>query len=236
MQYLYWFLWPSAWFALALLAAFWAVWTRRPRAARVFVTIAAFGALCFVLPVGGWMIRPLEQAYARPATLDRVTGIIVLSGAEIEHLTEAYGRPHFSEDVERVLEFVELAKRFPQARLVFSGKPRECNVARAFFADQGLPRDRVTFECASRNTRDSAVNTYRALNPQPRDVWLLVTSASHIPRSYGAFRRAGWEIVPYPVAYRELPEGAARTAGFPAVDAAVHEYLGMLVYRLRGWM
>ena len=76
------------------------------------------------------------------------------------------------------------------------------------------------------------------LGPSAR--WVLITSAFHMPRSMGAFRKAGFIVEPWPVDYRT--RGAADltrpfdkvSEGLRRVDMAVHEWVGLVAYRLAG--
>jgi uncharacterized SAM-binding protein YcdF (DUF218 family) len=70
-------------------------------------------------------------------------------------------------------------------------------------------------------------------------VWLLVTSASHMPRAVGLFRKAGWPVVPWPVAYKtgHSPKvQLTREFGdkFMHFDWAAHEWVGLVSYWLMG--
>ena len=56
-------------------------------------------------------------------------------------------------------------------------------------------------EDQSRNTRENAIFTRRLVDPKPGERWLLVTSAWHMPRAIGVFRKAGFEIEAFPVDY-----------------------------------
>jgi len=77
-------------------------------------------------------------------------------------------------------------------------------------------------------------------NPGASDPWLLVTSAAHMPRAVGVFRREGFYIQPYPVDWRTrgredwaVPFRWA-SSGLARVDAAAHEWVGLVVYYLTG--
>jgi uncharacterized SAM-binding protein YcdF (DUF218 family) len=91
-----------------------------------------------------------------------------------------------------------------------------------------------------RDTYENALFTARILDPKPGERWLLVTSAWHMPRAMGCFRRAGFAVEAWPVDYRtpgrlepmrfhsSIPEGLRR------IDFVVREYIGLAVYYLAG--
>jgi uncharacterized SAM-binding protein YcdF (DUF218 family) len=68
---------------------------------------------------------------------------------------------------------------------------------------------------------------------------VVVTSAWHMPRSVYAFRRNGTEPIPAPTVYRHDPAAPSAADFFPSAGGfetsatALHEYVGLLYYRLR---
>jgi uncharacterized SAM-binding protein YcdF (DUF218 family) len=220
----------------------------RRRSGRVLIagSLALF-LLCAVLPVGAWLIAPLENRFPMPRLPERVDGIVVLGGAIQPSLSADRGALALNGNVERLTAFAELARRYPGAKLVFTGgsgslaepEMREGDWVGAFLDAVGLPRARVAIERDSRSTGENARFTKALVKPQPGETWLLVTSARHMPRSVGAFRKEGWQVVPYPVDYVTprsvgfgLGFGLAR--GLAAVDAAAYEWFGLAYYRLSG--
>ena len=108
------------------------------------------------------------------------------------------------------------------------------------FEALGIPHDRISAEEQSRNTIENAVFSRLIANPQPGERWILVTSAFHMPRAIAVFRAAGFPIEAYPVDYRTRgPIDAVRpfdvmSIGLRRTDTALHEWLGLLGYRLTG--
>jgi uncharacterized SAM-binding protein YcdF (DUF218 family) len=202
----------------------------------------------FVLPVSAMLTLPLETRFARPAAPPSpVTGIVVLGGAVEQELTAAHGIPALNGAAERMTEAVALALRHPEARLIFTGGsaavvpggPTEADTARRLFAGLGLPATRLTFEDESRNTWENAVLTHRLVQPKPGETWLLVTSASHMPRAVGCFRAAGWQPVAWPVNYTTgTTPRLWYNWPFPTrlnhAEGALREWIGLLAYRLMG--
>ncbi len=225
------------------------LWTRWRRAGRrlILATLIA-GAALAVLPVGKWMIIPLESRFPivrEPP--DRVDGIIVLGGAVNQFLTRARGQPALNANAERLLAFAELAARRPRARLVYSGGSgdlmrqdvKEAETARLVLAQLGVDLGRVTFEDRSRNTYENAVLSRELVAPRAGETWLLVTSARHMPRAVGVFRRAGWPVTPFPVDFTTDGDyGFAPTfnfaGGLGALGGALKEWLGLVAYYAAG--
>ena len=203
-------------------------------------------------PLGNAMILPLEERIPRPPVSElgtRIDGIIVLGGFEEGRITAARHALQLNEASERLTEAVGLAKRFPAAKVIFTGGSGSvfgkgdvaAEEVRDFLLVAGVARERIVLEDASRNTRENATLTRDLLTPWLGSRWLLVTSAYHMPRSVSIFRRVGFEVFPWPVDYRTAgPADALRffdsiDNGLRRVDTAAKEYVGLAVYRARGW-
>jgi len=246
-----WFVFRPGTFALLLcLIGFAAMWRGRRWGRWPLAAGLGFYVMVIAIPVGPLMLMPLEERFSRPVEPPaHVDGIIVLGGAVDQNLTEARGIPALNGAAERMTEAVILSRRYPKARIVFTGGQgslvhgslSEADVARALWTAMGLDQSRVTYEDESRNTYQNAVLTHELVKPKPGETWLLVTSASHMPRSVGVFRKAGWTIVPWPVNYRTGRTLAALyDAPFPErvgqFEGALREWVGLVAYWLMGRM
>ena len=117
----------------------------------------------------------------------------------------------------------------------------EAEIVSRFADTLGVPRNRLILEQQSRNTRENALFSARMVQPKPDERWLLVTSAWHMPRSVGCFRKAGFDVTAYPVDYRtNWPRDAYRlnsfaSTGLGELDIGVKEWIGMIAYRFAGY-
>jgi uncharacterized SAM-binding protein YcdF (DUF218 family) len=160
--------------------------------------------------------------------------------------SEAAGRPVLMTAADRVTAAADLARRYPTARVVFTGGTgslfssiAEAEHATGAFERMGVARERVVLEGRSRNTAENAAFTAALIAPRPGERWVLVTSASHMPRAVGAFRQAGFPVEAYPVDRAVLPRdfltiSNSLPVGLGRTDTAVKEYIGLVVYRLTG--
>ena len=203
----------------------WVRFDRRRRLGRRLLAMGLGGfAVIFMIPLGSIALLPLEGRFHRPPEPSRIDGIIVLSGG-------------LDPTVERVDEAIALARRHPEAQLFFSGAYSD--ILPGSPTTLGLDAKRLEFESVSRNTYENALETWQRIRPTPGQRWLLITSASHMPRAMGAFRRVGWNVTPWPVADQNgvswrtwvTPSLSGRLSAF---DAATHEWLGLLAYWLMG--
>jgi uncharacterized SAM-binding protein YcdF (DUF218 family) len=215
------------------------------------VTLAL--VLVTVLPIGTWLVIPIENRFPPPVLPEQVDGIIMLGGAVEQNTSAIRQQIALNESAERVTALIELARRYPDARLVVSGgigsliagPGHPARALEAFYREQGLDLARVTFEEDSRNTLENAALAKELARPRPGERWLLVTSAYHMPRSIGVFRQAGWPVIAYPVDYRstgraDLWEALGRLAEpnvaqrLIELDLAVKSWAGLLAYWLAG--
>ena len=213
------------------------------------VTSVALLAIAGLSPLGNALMLPLEQRFPPwDSSRGAPDGIVVLGGAISLDVSAARGAVELNEAAERITAAVELARRYPNARIVFSGGNNfllasdavEAAVAVQEFEALGIPHDRITAEEQSRNTIENAVFSRLLAQPKPGERWLLVTSAYHMPRAIAAFRAAGFPVEAYPVDWRtrgpidaltpfpSLGEGLRRT------DTAVREWVGLFAYRITG--
>src|SRR5262249_27361099 len=140
---------------------------------------------------------------------------------------------------DRIIAAVELARRYPGARIVFAGATESDFVVR-LVEKFGMSKDRVIVERKSRNTVENAAFAKQLVMPKPGERWLLVTSAMHMPRAVGVFRKAGFAVDAYPVDY--LTSGAkdlwtlpgTLMGGIGITDLVIHEWIGLLVYWITG--
>ena len=238
---------PSALLILGALAG--AAFSAR-RGAR----LTALGCLAALLtigvaPVGAFLIAPLESRFsAPPSDMPPPYGVVVLGGAIDDDISRARGRVSFDEGGERLTEAAVLARRYPLARIVYTGGSNsllgrassEAEDARRLLVAMGVDAQRITLETRSRNTDENARFTAALVRPETGQTWLVVTSAFHMPRAMGLFRKAGFTAIADPVDYRsEGAHGDWRVnanlpRGLALFDLAAHEWVGLLAYRLSG--
>jgi uncharacterized SAM-binding protein YcdF (DUF218 family) len=240
---------PSVLFlSLSALGAL-ALFSRFRRTARALVTLGVAGLVLFaVSPLPRALVRALEDRF--PLNTDEarpIAGIIVLGGA----VGSARGQVSFTDAAARMTTAVALARRHPKARLVFAGGSAqligpvtrtEADDAGLFFAEMGIAPERIVLENRSRNTRENATETAKLIQIRPGERWLLITSAYHMPRSMGVFRRAGLKVEAWPVDYHSSGRWTdfVRPAyRFPwnlnLADDVVKEWIGLIAYRWAGY-
>ena len=206
-------------------------------------------ALVSFSPLGNLLLYPLESRFPPwDPSRGAPDGIIVLGGSIDPDLSAAHRTPIVRQAADRLLAPAELARRYPKARIVFTGgsanvvsnDAREADWAGTVLETIGIPKDRLIMERNSRNTFENALFTKQLVAPKPGERWLLVTSAYHMPRSMGIFRKAGFDVEAYPVDWRMggrddlFSFTNVGTDGLGRTEVAAREWLGLVAYRLRG--
>lgn len=223
--------------------------TRWRTAARWMIGLAAAAvAVIAVVPVGQWLLIPLEGRFPAVPVPDEPDGIVVLGGGINPRVLAERGQADLNDHADRLLALADLARRFPDAMLIYTGGDatliegpvREADGARGLMQRFGLDTDRVVFEREARNTFENALYSKPIAEPGPGETWLLVTSAYHMPRSVGIFRRQGWPVVPYPVDYTTdgrfhllMPPDFA--GGLALLSRAAKEWIGLVAYYALGY-
>ncbi|MGJ0506666.1 MAG: YdcF family protein [Methylocystis sp.] len=212
------------------------------------------GAVLFLLllgftPLPMLLALPLETRFPQlPAEAPAPDGVIVLGGAIDEEASARNGQAALNDAAERLTEPLRLRRLYPHARIVFTGGSAslrgsahtEAEHVRTFWTELGMDQTGALYEDRSRNTYENAVFTRERLAPAPGERWLLVTSAFHMPRAMGIFRKAGFPVVAYPVDYRMT--GGLRgwsmrpnaLGNLELAELAAHEWLGLAAYWLTG--
>ncbi len=243
-------IWPSSVITLLLLAGVVLMvlgrglqWAKRLLTAGVVLLI-----VCGLSPLGNWMLLPLEQRFARGALPGEIAGVILLGGFELPGISRARGQLSLSEGAERLTEGILVALQRPKARVIFVGGDASLIGERrsaggpiaSYMQAVGIAPERIVLEEHSRTTHENSVFLARMLPPKPGDRYVLVTSAFHMPRSVGTFRRIGFDVIPWPVDYRTRGRGdfwegfGSIPSGLERLDLAFKEWLGLLAYRLSG--
>ncbi|HEX5697145.1 MAG TPA: YdcF family protein [Rhodoferax sp.] len=239
---------PPAWVAMLMVGAMLCL-RRRPKMSQGL----GWTAITLLLLIG-WeplpdaLLRRLESRHpALPAATDlkAYAGVVVLGGAlEPAYVWTQPGQSALNDAAERMTEVLPLLRRQPGLRVLFTGGEGELfgtslsEAARAeqFFTSQGIPAQQLLYESASRTTFENALLGKTVPGVNPAQPWLLLTSAWHMPRAMATFSKTGWKVTAYPVDFRtgqhtpwtqySMDKGARKW------KLALHEWLGLLAYRL----
>jgi uncharacterized SAM-binding protein YcdF (DUF218 family) len=227
-------------------------------------TPATIGAALIILFLSGntWISHSLAQSLEWqniPKTeLPTADAIVVLGGGT---RSQAYPRPDvdFTDAGDRVWYGANLYHAGKAPKIIVSGGriswqgngSPEADDLTKLLVTMGVPKLDIIPEANSFNTRDNAVNVQKILQAQNFKTILLVTSAMHMPRSMAIFKHLGINVIAAPTDYRisqlELDQPNSQTEAailsflpnedcFSLTTQVMREYIGILVYKLRGWL
>lgn len=219
-----------------------------------------------VLFVGGnrWvamsLTRSLEQRYLPPQVFPAVEAIVVLGGG-----TESYGAPRSGVELngagDRLVQAVRLYRLGVSPQILVSGgnitwlggrpsTPAEEMKEMLIFMD--VPGDSILLQPDSQNTYEDALYSAEMLDELGIQKIVLVTSATHMPRSVALFEAQGLEVIPSPAdfsvpdyAWQDLWQGdipsqliniIPNAGSLSQTTSSLKEYIGWLVYKMRGWL
>jgi uncharacterized SAM-binding protein YcdF (DUF218 family) len=243
-----------------------ALWLSRRRRWQMGATIVSLGLLWLggntLVAMG--LTRALEEQYLPSAALRayqvRADAIVVLGGGT---RSGDYPRPtpEVNEAGDRLLYGAHLYRRGIAPRiLVTGGRAELVQSARVSGAETmadilveiGVPREKIRLESQSRNTYENAVETAAILRQSGLERIVLVTSATHMPRAVAAFAKTGLEVIPAPTDFQvtqadwdyytqpnlviQLYNLLPRAHSLYQTTRALKEYVGILIYRLQGWL
>jgi uncharacterized SAM-binding protein YcdF (DUF218 family) len=162
-------------------------------------------------PLSSFLLSKIED-FIKPSRypIQQLTGIIVLGGSfGLELESKERNEILLNDSAERLTKALEIYKKNPKVLILFSGysnklKPTDWNetdIAKKFFLDQGVRFENLIFENQSRNTFEN-IKYSKDIIANYKGTWGLITSASHMPRSYYAFKTQGLILEPIIVDYK----------------------------------
>lgn len=240
---------------LALLAGLlaWLLgFTRLRRTSRTIAVLALLGLYVASTPAfANWLGARLEYRVA-PMAIEAAPAaqVAVLLGGVLGQPLPPRTEADLSGAVDRVVTAARLYRAgIVPAILVSAGNipwvqavAAEAELIADLLVELGVPREAIVVETASRNTYENAVNSAAIMAERGWTSGLLVTSALHMPRSMETFAAAGLALLPFPTDFRTrtgvvhgvfdfLPDAGA----LALTTDTVKEFIGRIVYRLRGW-
>jgi uncharacterized SAM-binding protein YcdF (DUF218 family) len=226
-------------------------WKRRRLALRLLIVAVALLVVFTSSVVSNALVRPLEDQY-HDSGLDVPTAqAIVVLGGTIHMPSGIHHLSRLTDSSDRLLVALRLYRSGKAVLILCSGgnnqlagqtgKTPEATWMARLLEEWNIPPTAIQIEGRSINTHENAIRSYQALAPQGIRRILLVTSAMHMPRAAGAFRKAGFEVVAVPADFHAGWDESYVSALWLADNlrdsyTALHEWLGIAIYRLRGWI
>ncbi len=199
-------------------------------------------------PFSNFLLNKIED-YIKPSKYpaQQLTGVIILGGSfDLELVSKERNEILLNSAAERLTKALEIYRKNPRLLILFSGasnkiKPigwSESDMAKKFFLEQGVRSENLIFENKSRNTFEN-ISYSKDIIKNNKGTWGLITSASHIPRSYFAFKKQGLVLEPISTDYRT---GASSIfwinfdikKGLENWNVILHEVVGISYYKITG--
>ena len=197
-------------------------------------------------PLSNFLLSKMED-YIQTSKypVQQLTGVIVLGGSFNSGLeSKERNEVSLNSSAERLTKALEIYKKNPRILILFSGfsneiTPKgwnESDMAKKFFLDQGVKIDNLIFEKQSRNTFEN-IKYSKDIITNYKGTWGLITSASHMPRSFFAFKKQSLILEPINVDYRT---GTSRmfwinfniSSGLSNWSIILHEFIGISYYKI----
>jgi len=231
----------------------WLLYFKKPIIGKILVGTGLILIFLFGLsPIPNFLIRTLENRISAGTLPDRIDGIIILAGS-IDIEASRPGLIELSSESDRIIGGVILAQKHPEAKLIITGGSgyldqsenlREADYMQKLAILLGITKDRIFIDRNSRNTHEHVVELFNLLPNKDNANWVLITSAFHMPRAFTCFRKAGIKVIPYPLDYKtkfDTHNALSISMLLPTLgninrfNIALHEWVGLVVYRLLGY-
>jgi uncharacterized SAM-binding protein YcdF (DUF218 family) len=223
---------------------------RHSNIAKIIFYIALVGLYIFsITPVADLLLFSLEFSFEKGTIPKNMEAIVVLAGMiDLQRSNEE--RIELSSASDRIVEGILLAQNYPNTLLILSGgsgslfdqSKSEAEMMEILAIRLGISRERIRLDNRSRNTYENAVESKKILDKEDISCFVLVTSASHMRRALGCFRKVGLNPIPYAVDFKNhlgkynLFSLIPSAGSLGASTAAIHEYIGIITYKLRGYL
>jgi uncharacterized SAM-binding protein YcdF (DUF218 family) len=252
------FIYPVGLSCLLMLFALWLSY-RRSRKAYIPILLAlVILAIAGNVQVGNRLIVSLERQYLPLVEPPQADAIVILGGGTRNNESPRI-MPDLSDRGDRLIYGAKLYQEGAAPKIIltggriqwYGGDSSEAESMATILELFDIPRDDMILESRSLNTHENAIFTKEILQREQLKRILLVTSAAHMPRSLAIFRREKIDAIPAPadfmVSDRNLIESSYSKQSqilslIPTAESldfttqALREYIGMFIYRLRGWL
>tara|TARA_B110000503_G_scaffold131041_1_gene205100 strand:- start:25 stop:819 length:795 start_codon:yes stop_codon:yes gene_type:complete len=176
-----------------------------------FIILLLITLIITFSPIGNFLINYLERDFYSKAVPEKVDSIVVLAGAENGHNTFLHKKLDLGDASERLIAFVKLANKFPEADLIYLGGDPYLNntnllsepeVAKIFFEDVNFKNTKIAYLASSRNTIENLSDLKKYTKFKNYKNTILITSASHMKRSLFIAEKLNLDLLLYPVDFK----------------------------------
>ena len=206
------------------------------------------------------VIRNLEKQYP-PLDFIPTADVILVLGGGTRHLSPPRMEHEINEAGDRLLYAARLYHQGVAPTILVSGghakwvgpeTGSESSAMKDILTLAGVPTEAIILETLSSNTYENAVNSIEILDQLEMNKVILVTSAMHMPRAMGIFTKLKLDVIPAPTDFQVTDEDIAyafstdiriqiinqlpTAYNLEWLSRAMKEYIGIIAYRMRGWL
>ena len=199
-------------------------------------------------PLSNFLLNKIED-FIKPSKypVQQLKGVIVLGGSfHIGLEPKERNEVSLNSSAERLTKVLEIYNKNPKVLILFTGFSNELksqgwgesDMAKKFFLEQGVRLENLIFENKSRNTFENIIYSKDIIKTN-KGTWGLVTSASHMPRSYFGFKKQGLILEPIIADYRTGTSSIFWInfdikKGLENWNIILHEVVGIFYYKITG--
>ena len=234
---------------LLVVGLFFIWFTRRQRSGKIILTIGVIALTVFSLSfLSNSLLGVLENKYPPLTDLQKLQGvkwIVVLGGGIVSDSRLSANDQISGASLSRLVEGIRIHKNLKGSKLILSGGAvfdpvPEAKVLAEVAISLGVREENLLLESVSKDTEEQAQNIQKIAKRQEIDKFVLVTSASHMPRAVALFNSFGMHPVPAPIDFQvKNQSGLNPRIFFPSsyslikMENVFHEYLGIAWARLK---
>ena len=199
-------------------------------------------------PLSNFLLNKIED-FIKPSKypVQQLKGVVILGGSFNSGLqSKERNEVLLNSSAERLTKVLEIYNKNPKLLIIFSGfsnefKPQgwsESDMAKKFFTEQGVRSENLIFENKSKNTHENIIYSKEIIKNY-KGTWGLITSASHMPRSYFGFTKQGLVLEPMSVDYKTGTSSIFWInfdikKGLENWNIILHEVVGISYYKITG--
>ena len=213
-----------------------------------YICSITFFLFISIFPLGAYFNYLLEKNFHNKNYYpENVDGILILGGATNPYLTKEHNQISLNNNSERLFESILLIKKYPRAKVIFSGgsgslrfpELDHASVVKNFFNKMSIENKNIYYEDKSRNTYENILFSKTIVNPKKNETWLLVTSAFHLKRSLAIADKIEWTLTPFAVDFSSSKKFSWKPTFNPlgnlnSLEKSSHEIIGLAAYYLLG--
>jgi len=214
---------------------------KKIRFAKVILSSGLFLLLLFSYPpFANFLVQNLENQYPKYNYKEQVRYIHVLGNGHTTDASQPISSQISNSGTKRVIEGVIIHKRMPNSKIIFTGYTGDTNTTNALMNAKlahalGVEYKDMIINGKPVDTKEEALFDKIIIGDKP---FVLVTSATHMPRAMMLFTSLGMHPIPAPTDYYKSDfRGYLREPKpvyFFISSLAIHEYLGILWIKIRG--